>query len=67
MKLLYSGISLISIAAVGLIFAIVMEIQTAEPVYLLVMKVAAGFFGVGGPILGWGIARRSSGKGKRRR
>jgi len=56
MKLLYSGISLISIAAVGLIFAIVMEIQTAEPVYLLVMKVAAGFFGVGGPIL-FGISR----------
>ena len=59
MKLLYSGISLISIAAVGLIFAVVMEIQTAEPVYYLVMKVAAGFFGVGGPILGLGIARRS--------
>lgn len=58
MKLLYAGISLISIAAVGLVFAIVMEIQTAEPVYLLVMKVAAGFFGVGGPILGWGISRR---------
>jgi len=66
MKLLYAGISLISIAAVGLTFAIVMEIQTAEPVYLLVMKVAAGFFGVGGPILGWGIARRSSGTKKRR-
>jgi len=64
MKILYAGISLISIAAVGLVFAIVMEIQTAEPVYMFVMKVAAGFFGVGGPILGWGIARRSS---KRRR
>ena len=63
MKLLYAGISLISIAAVGLIFAVVMEIATGEPVYMLVMKVAAGFFGVGGPILGWGIARRS---GRRR-
>ena len=67
MKLLYAGISLISIAAVGLIFAVVMEIATAEPVYMLVMKVAAGFFGVGGPILGWGIARRSPRKGKRGR
>jgi len=64
MKILYAGISLISIAAVGLIFAVVMEISTGEPAYMLVMKVAAGFFGVGGPILGWGIARRSS---KRRR
>ena len=64
MKLLYAGISLISIAAVGLIFAAVMEISTGEPVYYLVMKVAAGFFGVGGPVLGWGIARRSSRKKK---
>ncbi|MBA7688262.1 hypothetical protein ES703_96741 [subsurface metagenome] len=63
MKLLYSGISLISIAAVALTVAIVMEIVTGEPVYYLVMKVAAGFFGIGGPILGWGIARR----GRRRR
>lgn len=66
MKMLYVGISLISIAAVGLIFAVVMEINTGEPVYMLVMKAAAGFFGVGGPILGWGIARRSP-KGRRRR
>ena len=64
MKLLYAGISLISIAAVGLTFAVVMEIMTQEPVYYSVMKVAAGFFGVGGPILGWGIARRSPRKGK---
>ena len=59
MKILYTGISLISIAAVGLIIALVMEITTGEPAYYLVMKVAAGFFGVGGPILGWGIARRN--------
>jgi len=64
-KLLHSGIALIAVAATGLVFAIVMEIKTAEPVYLIVMKVAAGAFGVGGPILGWGLARRSSGKGKR--
>ncbi|MBA7620073.1 hypothetical protein ES703_27416 [subsurface metagenome] len=62
MKILCAGISLISIAAVGLIFAVAMEIATGEPVYYLVMKVAAGFFGVGGPILGWGIASRASKK-----
>ncbi|MBA7628108.1 hypothetical protein ES703_35578 [subsurface metagenome] len=67
MKILYAGISLISIAAVGLVFAVAMEIATHEPVYMVVMKVAAGFFGVGGPLLGWGISRRSSRKGKRRR
>lgn len=63
MKVAYLGISLISMAAVGLIFAIVMEISTGEPVFYLVMKVAAGCFGIGGPVLGWGIARA----GKRRR
>ncbi len=52
--------------AVGLIVAVCLEIATAEPVYMIVMKVAAGFFGVGGPVLGWGIARASR-KGKRKR
>jgi len=32
MKIRYTGISLISIAAVGIIIAIVMEIMTEEPV-----------------------------------
>ena len=59
MKIIYSGISLISIAAASLIVAIVMETVTGEPAYYLVMKVAAGLFGVGGPIFGWGLARRS--------
>ena len=61
-KLLYSGISLISMAAVGLIFAVVMEISTEEPVFYLVMKVAAGCFGIGGPVLGLGIVRRGRGR-----
>lgn len=59
MKVLYSGISLISISAVGLVIAIVMEIITGEPVYMLVMKVAAVFSLLGGPLIGWGIAKRS--------
>ncbi|GAH37065.1 unnamed protein product, partial [marine sediment metagenome] len=57
-KLLNVGIALISIAAVSLIYAIVLEIQTGEPVYLLVMKIAAGLFGVGGPLFGLALARR---------
>ena len=57
-----AGIALIAVATVCLVFAICLEIVTQEPVYLLVMKVAAGFFGVGGPLLGWGIARRASRK-----
>ncbi|GAH83817.1 unnamed protein product [marine sediment metagenome] len=66
-KLLYSSIGLLSAGVVGLIIAIVMEIQTDEPVYYLMMKVAAGFFGVGGPLLGLDIARRSSRKDKKKR
>ena len=65
--LLKSGIALISIGAVGIIVAVCLEVITAEPVYMIVMKVAAGFFGVGGPVLGWAIVRRSSGKGKQGR
>ena len=47
-----------SAGVVGLTFAVVMELQTGEPVYYLVMKIAAGFFGVGGPLFGWAIAKR---------
>ena len=58
-KLLYSGIALLTAGVVGLLFAIVMEIQTGEPVYYLVMKVAAGLFGVGGPLFGLAVARKA--------
>ncbi|MBA7714306.1 hypothetical protein ES703_123324 [subsurface metagenome] len=58
-KLLYSGIVLMSAGAVGIIFAVALEIATCEPVYMVVMKIAAGLFGLGGPLFGWGIARRA--------
>ncbi|GAI71234.1 unnamed protein product [marine sediment metagenome] len=58
-KLLYSGIALMSAGVVGILFAVVMEIATNEPVYWLVMKITAGLFGVGGPLFGLSIARRS--------
>ena len=57
-KLFKTGIGLVGAAVVSLIFAVVMEIQTQEPVYFLIMKVGAGLFGVGGPIIGIGIVRR---------
>lgn len=57
-KLQILGTVLMSAGVVGLIFAVIMELQTGEPVFYLVMKVAAGFFGVGGPIFGLAIARR---------
>ncbi|MBA7576330.1 hypothetical protein ES708_18169 [subsurface metagenome] len=66
MKMLGAGISLISIAAVGLVFAVVMEINTGEPVYLIVMKVGAGFFGVGGPLFGWGLYKRNVRKNRKK-
>jgi len=58
-KLLNAGIALMSAGVVGLIFAVVMEIQTREPVYFLVMKITAGAFGIGGPLVGIAIAKRS--------
>jgi len=65
-KLINAGIALLGVGAVGIILAIVMEIQTAEPVYFILMKVTAALFGVGGPLLGIGIARKARGKKKGR-
>ncbi|HUV55793.1 MAG TPA: hypothetical protein VMV84_01040 [Dehalococcoidales bacterium] len=59
MKLIYSGIAIITMGAVGTILAVVMELTTGEPVWMLVMKITAGLFGVGGGLLGLaGITRR---------
>ena len=57
-KLLNVGIALMAADVVGILFAVVMEIATNEPVYFLIMKLAAGLFGVGGPLLGLAVARR---------
>jgi len=58
-KLLNAGIAMMSAGVVGILFAVVMEIRTSEPVYFLVMKITAGLFGVGGPLVGIAIAKRS--------
>jgi len=62
-RLVYWGIGLISVGAMGLIVAIALEIATNEPAYALLMKAASVVFGVGGPLLGWGIARSTRNKG----
>jgi len=51
-KMIHTGIALLTAGAVGIIFAVVMEITTAEPVYYLVMKLTALLFGVGGSLIG---------------
>ena len=62
-RLFHIGIGLISVGTVGILFAIIMEIQTGEPVYWLVMKLTAILFGLGGPLVGVAIAKRG-GKAK---
>jgi len=57
-KLLYTGITVMTLGAVGVLLAVVFEINTGEPIYLIMMKVAAGLFGVGGPLVGIAVARR---------
>ena len=52
MKLIYSGIAIITLGAVGTVIAVVMELTTGEPAWMLVMKATAGLFGVGGGLLG---------------
>lgn len=61
-KFLYPGIALMTAGAVGIIFAVVMEIATGEPVYFLIMKVTAALFGVGGPLFGIAISKRAKKK-----
>ena len=63
-RLIHAGIGLLAAGTVGIIFAVVMEIMTAEPIFFIVMKITAGLFGVGGPLLGIGIARSRSKKGR---
>jgi len=64
-KLLYTGIGLMTAGVVGIIFAVVMELQSGQPVYFLVMKITAALFGVGGPLFGLAIVkRRNKGKGE---
>ncbi len=63
-KLLIPGIVLMSAGTVGILFAVAMEIATHEPVYYLVMKITAGLFGVGGPLVGLAVARRKGRHGK---
>ena len=58
-KLLITSIALMSAGVVGILFSVVMEIATGEPVYYLVMKLTAVLFGVGGPLLGLDIARKA--------
>ena len=62
-KLIHIGIGLLAAGTIGIIFAVVMELATAEPVYYIVMKITAGVFGIGGPLLGIGIAKS---RGKKR-
>ena len=62
MKLLYTGIVIMTLGAVGTLLAVVLEIQTGEPAYYLIMKITAGLFGVGGPLIGIAIAKRRKGK-----
>ena len=61
-KLLITSIALMSAGVVGILFAVAMEIATGEPVYYLVMKITAGLFGVGGPLVGLAVARRKGAK-----
>jgi hypothetical protein len=51
-----------TLGAVGTLLAVILEIQTGAPVYMLVMKVTAGLFGVGGPLIGIAIVKRRRNK-----
>ena len=56
--LLNLGFAVLSAGTVGIIFAVAMEIQTAEPIYLIVMKIAAGLIGIGGGLMGMAALKK---------
>jgi len=57
-KLFNAGIALMATGGVGIVLAIILELQTHEPIYFLLMKITAGLFGIGGPLFGISIARK---------
>ena len=58
-KLTTFSVTILTIATMGLIVAVALELYTHEPIYMIVMKVSAGLFGLGGPLLGWAIVRKA--------
>jgi len=57
-KLLILGFALLSVGAVSLVIAIAMEIYTRADFWEIMIKVSAGVFGLGGPVIGLAISRR---------
>lgn len=60
-KLISWGIGLVMLGGLGVIASLTLETILREPIYMLLMKAAAGVFGVGGGLLGLSSLRR---KGK---
>jgi len=58
-KLIHAGVALLGAGAVGIIFAVAMEIVLHEPIYFTIMKVTALLFGLGGSLIGLGSLRAS--------
>ena len=61
-KLGHFSITIMTLASIGIITSVILEAYAYEPIYVLVMKVCAGLFGIGGPLLGWAIVRRRNGR-----
>jgi len=55
--MLIAAIALLAIGSGGILGAVIMEVKTHEPIYMLMMKIFPWFFGVGAVLLGLLIAR----------
>jgi hypothetical protein len=51
-----TGLTFLAIGSLGTGGAVVMEVWKKEPVYMIMMKVFPWFFGVGGVVIGFGLA-----------
>lgn len=52
--MLITGLILLGVGSVGVLGAVVMEIRTREPMYMLFMKVFPWLIGLGGVLVGIG-------------
>ena len=50
--MMIAGLGVMTVGTVGIAFAVVEEWRKKEPIYMLIMKIAAGLFGVGGVLFG---------------
>jgi uncharacterized protein (DUF983 family) len=54
--MIIAAIALLALGSIGVGGAVIMEVKTNDPIWQIMMKVAPWSFGVGGVLMGIGLA-----------